>query len=250
MAEPRDEDLRVNRLDGLTDGGSPGDEPSTPVPAQASRMGQLIGGEEFSMADAMGGWRGFVESAAPGVVFVVAYLGWGGFRIPVIASVVTVVVLVAVRLVQRSSIQQALAGVLGVGIGAIWAWRSGDAGGYFVPGLWANAAYAAAALLTMLVGRPLVGIIVGMFKGWGASWRQDPRVMRTMQWATALVAGMFLLRLAVQLPLYLSGSIAALGTAKLAMGVPLFALTLWAVWLLVRSAAPDPGPLDPPQPTQ
>lgn len=230
----------------------PPEQEHTPTaePAKSSRVGQLVTGEEFSLADAMGGWRGFVESAAPGVVFVVAYLTWGGFRVPVVASVVTVLILVTVRLLQRSTIQQALAGALGVGIGAIWAWRSGEAGDFYVPGMWANGAYAAAALLTMLVQRPLVGIVVGMFKGWGSSWRRDPRVMRTMQWATALVAGMFLLRLAVQLPLYLSDSIAALGTARLAMGVPLFALTLWAVWLLVRSAAPDPALQDPPPPTR
>lgn len=225
-------------------------EPPMVASGKSSRVAQLVSGDEFSLADAMGGWRGFVESAAPGVVFVVAYLGWGGFRIPVIASVATVLVMVVVRLLQRSSIQQALSGVFGVALGAIWAWRSGDAGGYFVPGLWINVAYAAGTLISMAVRWPLVGIVMGLLKGWGTSWRRDPRSMRAMQWATAIIAVVFLLRLAVQVPLYLADAIAALGTAKLAMGVPLFALSLWAVWLLVRSAAPDQAPQDPPQPTR
>ncbi|MFW7415264.1 DUF3159 domain-containing protein [Demequina sp. SO4-18] len=253
MGQRRDDEGRTESLEKEpeTDARQPGDEEAAaPVPAQASRMGQLVAGEEFSLAEAMGGWRGFLEAAAPGVVFVVAYLGWGGFRIPVIASVATVLVMVVVRLVQRSSIQQALSGVLGVALGAIWAWRSGDAGGYFVPGLWINAAYAAGTLISMAVRWPLVGIVVGLFKGWGTSWRDDPRTMRTMQWGTGIVAAVFLLRLAVQVPLYVADAIAALGTAKLAMGVPLFALSLWAVWLLVRSAAPDPAPQDPPPPTR
>ncbi len=230
-----------------------GDDAVADAPAASagsSRMGQLASSEDFSLTEAMGGWRGFIESAAPGVVFVVAYLAWGGFRIPVIASVATVLVMVAARLAQRSSIQQALAGVLGVGIGAIWAWRSGDAGGYFVPGLWANAAYAAAALLSMIVRWPLVGIVMGLLKGWGSTWRRDPSAMRAMQWGTAIIAAMFLVRLAVQVPLYLADAIAALGTAKLAMGVPLFALSLWAVWILVRSVEPGPALPDPPQPTR
>lgn len=45
---------------------------------------------------------------------------------------------------------------------------------------------------------------------------------------------MFALRLAVQLPLYFRDDVAWLGTAKLAMGVPLTALALWISWVLVR----------------
>lgn len=233
----------------------PQDEPredrtAQPAAQRGGRVGDVLTSEDFSFAEAVGGWRGFVESAAPGIVFVIAYLGWGGWRIPVIASVATVAVMVVVRLIQRSSVQQALAGVLGVGIGALWAWRSGDAGGYFVPGLWANGLYLAGLLISMAVRWPAVGVVVGLLKGWGTSWRADARVMRVMQLGTAVVAGMFALRLAVQLPLYLAGAVAPLGTARLAMGVPLFALTLWLVWLLVRNAAPRSTPQDPPQTTR
>ena len=229
-----------------------GTAPSSTSPsgsASAGRMGVLANADRFSFVEAVGGWRGFVESAAPGLVFVAVYVIWGGFRAPVIASVATVAVLVIVRLIQRSTIQQALSGAVGVGIGAIWAWRSGEAGDYYVPGLWLNAAYLVALLASMAVRWPAVGLIVGLIRGTGTSWRSDPAVMRAMQWSTALVAGMFALRLAVQVPLYLAGpgAVAALGTAKLIMGVPLFVLTLWCVWLLVRNAAPGSAPQDPPQ---
>ena len=217
---------------------------------QGSRMAQLMTSDEFSLTEAMGGWRGFLESALPGIVFVIAYLTTDAFQIPVIASVATVMILVIVRLIQRTSIQQALTGVVGVAIGAVWAWRSGEAGDYFVPGLWINAAYGAGALLSMAVRWPLVGIVMGLIKGWGTAWRDHPPTMHLMQWGTAILAALFLVRLGVQWPLYTADAVAALGTARLAMGVPLFALTLWGVWLLVRTATPvqeRPGPLPPPQ---
>ena len=217
---------------------------------QKSRMAQMMTADDFSLTEAMGGWRGFIESALPGIVFVIAYLTTEGFQIPVIASVATVAILVVVRLVQRTSIQQALAGVFGVAIGAIWAWRSGEAGDYFVPGLWINAAYGAGALISMAVRWPLVGIVMGLIKGWGTAWRAHPPTMRLMQWGTAMLAALFLVRLGVQLPLYVADAVAALGTARLAMGVPLFALTLWGVWVLVRSATPVPEQQDQPQPPQ
>ena len=47
-------------------------------------------------------------------------------------------------------------------------------------------------------------------------------------------AGLFSLRLAVQLPLYLAGAVVALGVARIAMGVPLFAIGIWLTWLLMR----------------
>jgi len=220
------------------------------APAQARGLGELVTGEEFSFQEALGGWRGFAEAAAPGVVFVTAYLIDGSMRVPVIAAVITMLVLVAVRLLQRSPIRQALSGAVGVAIGAVWAWRTGEPGDYFVGGLWLNAAYLAGLLVSMAVRWPAVGIVLSLLKGWGSSWRADARVMRAMQFGTAVLAVMFGLRLAVQLPLYLADAVAALGTARLAMGVPLFALTLWAVWLLVRNAAPDPAPQDPPQQTR
>lgn len=209
---------------------------------------RLLGGEDFSFAAAIGGWRGFIESILPGLVFVVAYIAVGGFKVPTVAAVGVVVVMVAARLIQRTPVTQALSGVVGVALGAVWAWRAGDAGEYFVPGLWINAAYLVGVLITMVVGWPAVGIAVGLLRGIGSTWRTDRALRRRMQWATAVLAATFLLRLIVQVPLYLTDQIAALGTAKLVMGVPLFALSLWVMWLLVGSVGrPQELPDQPPQ---
>ncbi|MBN9325453.1 MAG: DUF3159 domain-containing protein, partial [Cellulomonas sp.] len=48
-------------------------------------------------------------------------------------------------------------------------------------------------------------------------------------------------RLAVQVPLYLQSDVAWLGTAKLAMGLPLTALVLWVSWRMVRAAEGPPA---------
>lgn len=60
--------------------------------------------------------------------------------------------------------------------------------------------------------------------------------------ATWLWIAMFLARLGVQAPLYFAGddAVGALGTARLVMGVPLFALVLWLTWRLIhRTPAPN-----------
>jgi len=44
----------------------------------------------------------------------------------------------------------------------------------------------------------------------------------------------------VQLPLYFGGSVGWLGTARLLMGVPLWALVLYATWVLTHGAHRKP----------
>jgi hypothetical protein len=203
-------------------------------------MGTLLG-EDFSVSDAVGGVRGVVESALPGVVFVVVYVATSALTPALLAAVGVTVAAVVVRLVQRTPVTQALAGVIGVGIGVFWAWRSGDAQNYFAYGLWTNAAYGLACLVSVLVGWPLVGVVVGLLRGEGTSWRDDRAERRRYAAATWVWVAMFALRLAVQVPLFLGASVGWLGTARLVMGVPLWALTLWVTWMLVRTPGSSPA---------
>jgi hypothetical protein len=46
---------------------------------------------------------------------------------------------------------------------------------------------------------------------------------------------MFAIRLVVQYPLYVSGNVNLLGTARLVMGYPLFIATAWVTWLVIKS---------------
>lgn len=245
---------------------SPEHESSGPVAGSASGSAPAarpaatglgaLGGEDFSIEQAVGGWRGLVESVAPGIVFVVVYIVTGEVAPPVVAALAVAAVAVVARLVRRSSVTYAFGGVLGVAIGAFAAWRSGEAGDYYVWGLITNAAFALVTGVSLLVRRPLVGLVVSALgldpaldkpgtgeRALDTSWRRDPDRMRRYSLATVLWCGAFLLRLAVQVPLYLNAEVAWLGTARLVMGLPLWALVLWVTWLLVRprsAAAPVP----------
>ncbi|WNB84435.1 DUF3159 domain-containing protein [Cellulomonas sp. ATA003] len=215
-----------------------GATPARPAPAGVA----AVLGDDFSVADAVGGVRGLAESVAPGIVFVAVYVATSSLTPALVASVAVTVVAVVLRLVQRTPITQALAGVVGVAIGVFWAWRSGEAQDYFAYGLWTNAAYGVACLVSVLVGWPLVGIVVGLLRGEGTAWRADRVVRRRYAWATWVWVAMFGARLLVQVPLYLGASVGWLGTARLVMGVPLWALTLWVTWLLVRTPGSAPAP--------
>ena len=125
-----------------------------------ARAARILGGESFSFADAIGGWRGLIETALPGIVYVVVVTITKTWMAPTIAALAVVALLVIVRLIQRAPITQALAGVVGVLIGAVWAWRTGNATGFYGWGLVTNAAYLVGLLISMAVRWPIAGVVM------------------------------------------------------------------------------------------
>lgn len=188
-----------------------------------------------NLKEAIGGPLGMAETSLPAVAFVVAYTASGSNTDLAAGVAVGLALLLTVaRLARRQSPVHALSGLVGVAFAAFIASRSGRAENFFLPGLLANAAYASAFLISIAVRRPLVGLIVANLDGEGSEWRRDPERVRAFVFASWVWAGLFALRLIVQLPLYLTHSVVALGVVKTAMGLPLFGIGLWLTWLLVR----------------
>ncbi len=188
-----------------------------------------------NLRDAIGGPLGMAETSIPAVAFVIAYTASGSDTNTAAGVAVAIaLVLTVARLVRRQSPVHALSGLVGVAFAAFIATRSGRAEDFFLPGLLANAAYASAFLISIAIKRPLVGLIVANLDGEGGEWRKDPQRVRAFVRASWLWAALFGLRLIVQLPLYLAGTVVVLGVVKTAMGLPLFAVGLWLTWLLVR----------------
>lgn len=198
-------------------------------------LGGVLAEESFSVREAVGGPRGILESAAPTFVFIVLFMltrsvMWAG-----IAAVAIVVVALVVRVVQRQNPSNAIGGLIGVVIGAVWAIRSGDGSDFYAPGLLINIGSLALLLVTIAVRHPLIGLLVAALDPRAADWKQDPDSRRTYVRATLVFAALYAAKLLVQGPLYLAGATDALGVAKLVMGLPLFALAAWIVWMMHRA---------------
>jgi intracellular septation protein A len=194
--------------------------------------------EPPGLMDAVGGPLGIAETSLPPVAFAAVY-GFTGTNTAAIVAVAVGLVFALARLVRRETPRHALTGLVGIGFAAFVAARSGKAENFFLPGLLANAAYAIALLTSVAIRRPLIGYIVGQLDGEGTAWREEPLRVRAFMRASLMWAALFVLRLAVQLPLYLAGAVGALGVARTAMGIPLFALGLWLTYRLVRPPSLD-----------
>lgn len=199
-----------------------------------------------SLVQGIGGRRGLLDSSLPTAVFLVVYLATGSQLGPSIwAALGAGVVVVVVRGLRREPLQQIVAGFVGVAISAWLAARTGRAEDFFLPGLLINAVYAAGFAVSAIVGRPLVGYAAGAITGDLVSWRNDPAIRRAATAATWLWAAMFAVRLVVQVPLFLAGSVGALGLAKLFMGWPLTLFVAYLSYRTMRRALGVPDTRDP-----
>lgn len=201
------------------------------------------GGEDFSVIDAIGGPRGVVESMLPGFVFVVLFVITNDLRMTVIVSAVIAVLQVVARLLQRQSVLGALSGLAAVAICLVWAWKSNEARNYYAFGFITNILYAALLSVSLACRVPGVGLIVEFIRSvptshlrqWLAQWRDDVLLYRAYRNVTLLWVALFLVRLIVQVPLYYTNHVTALGTARLLMGIPFWALAIWVSYLLIAT---------------
>ncbi len=204
----------------------------------------LKGDQAPNLLDAMGGPLGMAESGMPVVSFVIATTAGAETKTAAIIAVAVALVAALARLARRQTPQFAIAGLVGVGISAWIASRTGDARTFYLPSLLINVGYGSACLISIAVGRPLIGFFVAGIEPW---WK-DPHQLRTFRTATFMWVALFVLRLVVQVPLYLAKSATILGTVKLAMGYPLFGVWIWLTWLLLRRAGIVGGaPTDAPE---
>jgi hypothetical protein len=190
----------------------------------------------------MGGVPGIIASTIPVAVFVVVNIV-ATLQPALIAAIVAGVGIAAWRLARKQPLQPAVSGLFGVGIAAFIAYRTGEARGFYLPGLIYSAVLGLAFLVSVIVRWPLAGVIWHGINGDGQSWRRDPRLLRAYTWASLLWTLVFAARLVVQGLLYNADATTWLGIARLAMGYPLVGVALLGtVWAVSRARRlPNPA---------
>ena len=108
--------------------------------------------------DQLGGWRGMVDASLPTVAFIVAN-SIGGLRTGIWAALTTALLVFVLRLVRKQTVQQAISGLFAVAVAVAIAAASGEARDFFVLGLVRNAAIGVVLVGSILIRRPLVGVI-------------------------------------------------------------------------------------------
>jgi hypothetical protein len=182
-----------------------------------------------------GGLTGLIQSSLPPTVLVITNSWWGLY--PAVAAAVGAGVLVTLfRAVRRQPLRPAFGGFVGVAISGFLAARSGEARDFFLADIWWY--FAASIILTgsILLRRPLVGVLWSATQGVGMWWRRDRPSLRRYDIATAVLAAVFAARFVVMHRLYENNEVAWLTVSKIAMNYPLWAAALVVIVWAVRGA--------------
>lgn len=229
-------------------------EPTRTAPAADTDTVEAVVRQQLSKA--LGGRRGMAEAAVPTILFTLTWLTMRDLDTAIYVSVGAALVLLVIRLVQRSTVQFVVNALFGIGIGWYFVYRSAAAGGseqdqalaYFLPGILYNGGYALVLGFTCVIGWPLVGFMVGSITGDPTAWHSDRQVVKLCSRLTWLLVAPCVLRVIIQAPIWLAGSsgsidpdaaVAALGVLKIVLGWPLQLAALGTmVWLLSRNRTP------------
>ncbi len=191
-----------------------------------------------TMAEVFGGPRGLLDSGLPLVAFVVVN-ALVDLSAAVRAAVAVAAVLLLIRVVRREVVRHTISGFFGVLFAAGLARATGSARNFFIPGIVLNGVYFTAMVVSLVLRRPLVGVVLRQFSDKPKEWHAHPTVRRAYAEVTVLWAAMFGVRLLVQSILYRADETGLLATAKLGLGYPLFipVLAVTPLWVNRRTAA-------------
>ncbi|TFV54748.1 DUF3159 domain-containing protein [Mycobacterium sp. PS03-16] len=182
-----------------------------------------------------GGVRGLVYTALPVALFAPVSALFG--LLPaIVAALGAAAVILGWQLLRRESPRPALLGFAGVVVCAGFAWVTGRVKDFYLPGIWMYLALAVVFTASVLVRRPLVGVVWAWVTGRDGAWRRIRRVRRVFDGATLMMAAVSWLRFGVQFYLYDTDQAGLLAVARIAMGWPVFVVTSSVLYLAVRTA--------------
>ncbi|MGO1167028.1 MAG: DUF3159 domain-containing protein [Janibacter sp.] len=200
------------------------------------------------LGEALGGVRGSLEAALPMLVFVVVWSVTRERNASLGAAAAVTVVFAIARLVQRQTLQFVLGSIFATALAAFFALRSGDAEDAFLPGILTSCAYLVGTIVSVILRWPLIGLMVGavdqaaVAAGDPFRWRRNPAAVAVCSRLTLVLAGVYVIRVGIMGPLYLTDNVAGLTITKVVLGWP-----LWAGAVAIMGAMLLKGhtPIDP-----
>ncbi len=155
-----------------------------------------------AFVEAFGGVRGLLDSALPATAFVLVRLATDSLSTALYAAVGLGLAVLLLRTLRGEPLQQAAGGFLGLAVAVVFARATGSGEGFFLPGILSTALTGVAFVVSLVIGRPAVGLALAAFDPSYAAWREHPPLLRACRAATAFWAATFFVRAGVAYSVY------------------------------------------------
>ena len=194
--------------------------------------------------------QGIVDTLVGPLIFLVLYK-LAGLNAALIGAGAAALAVVGLRRLRGQPLTSAWYGVAGVVLGAVLAKATGSGSGYFLPKVVSNAFYGAAFLVSVLIGKPLIGIAWAFFHRQPLAWGYRDEVRRVFSALTLMWAGGYFLRAIVYGVLIASDKdrTGSLATVSIVLGLPLTGALLAVTLLVIRRSLGHHGQPPAPEPS-
>lgn len=196
-----------------------------------------------TLVSLLGGRRGAADATIPLLVFIAVWfftdhsVGWG-----VAASFVVGLAIAGWRWKQRDKPRSVLLGLLGVCVAGVLVLYTGRPEDILLPRILANAISALIWAISIVLRRPLLGLIIGALLGQKTTWRTDPALLRAYSAASWIWVATYLVRVAILTPMWLFGFVIAGGLAQALLSWPLLILCLVVSGWVLKAVLPAGHP--------
>jgi len=196
--------------------------------------------EEFR---AVAGKVGLLDTILPPVLFLLLN-GLAGFNAAMFGALGLSVVIAILRLRRGQSLVYALAGMGSVGLAIAVAYLFGSSEGYFLPGIVNGGLTVALALVSLLIGKPMVAWTSYLARRWPLDWYWHKQVRPAYSEVTIAWLAFFALRLFWQVTLFQGQATDQLALVNALTGWPatvalLIFSYLYGTWRLAHLGGPS-----------
>lgn len=184
-----------------------------------------------------------IDAILPPLIFIILNSVFN-LLIGAVASIVIGIVLFLIRLKNKQAISYAIVGLLGIVISVGFALLASNASNFFLPDIISNGFILALTLGSLIIDKPIAAYVSHLTRGWSLAWFFRKDVKPAYREVSYLWLIFFLLRSIIQINLYLTNNVNALGIASFLTGLPatIFILTLsyiYGMWRLQNLKGPS-----------
>ncbi|SFC02038.1 Protein of unknown function [Alkalibacterium subtropicum] len=151
--------------------------------------------------------------------------------------------LILYRIFKRHTKKYVLVGTGGVLFSIGLSYLSGNAINYYLPGLISTTLIVLACVVSLIIHRPLAALVSHLTRGWPIEWYMRDDIRPAYRNVTILWAVYFIIRLAIQVPLFLTGEIDTYFVVNTILGWPMNIVLLITTYVLgIRGLRKLSGP--------
>ena len=183
-----------------------------------------------------------VDTIIPPLLFALVN-AYAGLLPATVTALALAAILTVIRVVRAESLGYAISGLVLTGISAGLAWFSQNAVSFFLPSIVTGAVLLLAALVSIVVKKPLAALSSHLTRSWPLDWYWLNSILPAYIEVTWIWAAFMAARLAVMLVLYRSGDATALGWLNTLLDWPVTVAVLvisyiYGLWRLSKLGGP------------